>query len=124
MVDADRLFREILEEKALLAQISYKLEGDEDILLQYPDNTKDLYLKAGETYEREIEVQRRLRYLSIDVPDGVLLQIYRNNSIWFFADGEIGAIQFKNGVHFEVFKLVVVTNSEIDQKWSVRALFS
>jgi len=56
MVDADTLFREILEEKALLAEISQKLEGDEDLLLQYPDSTKDLYLKAGESYERELQI--------------------------------------------------------------------
>ncbi|WP_290597112.1 MULTISPECIES: hypothetical protein [unclassified Archaeoglobus] len=124
MVDADTLFREILEEKALLAEISQKLEGDEDLLLQYPDSTKDLYLKAGESYERELQINRRLRYLSLDVPDGVLLQIFRNNSLWLFAEGEIGAIQFKNGVHFEVFKVVVVNSSEIDQKWSLRVLFS
>jgi|Deesub1362B_J571_1020462.scaffolds.fasta_scaffold01638_5 hypothetical protein len=124
MVDAEILFRELIEEKILLAEISRKLEGDEDLLLQYPDSTNDLYLKAGDTYEREIEINKRLRYLSMDIPDGVFLEIYRNNSLWLFATGEIGAIQFKNGVKFEVLKIVVKNNSEIDQKWSLRFLFS
>ena len=120
----DELIREIYEEKAILQEISYKLQGDEDLLIQYPDSTADLYLKAGDTYERELQVNKRLFYLSIDVPDGVFLEIYRNNSLWMFATGEIGAIQFKNGVNFEVLKIVVKNSSGIDQKWSCRFLFA
>ena len=120
----DELIREIYEEKAILQEISYKLQGDEDLLIQYPDSTSNLYLKAGDTYERELQVNKRLFYLSIDIPDGVFLEIHRNNSLWMFATGEIGAIQFKNGVHFEVLKIVVKNSSGIDQKWSCRFLFA
>lgn len=120
----DELIREIYEEKAILQEISYKLQGDEDLLIQYPDSTSDLYLKAGDTYERELQVNKRLFYLSIDIPDGVFIEIYRNNSLWMFATGEIGAIQFKNGVHFEILKIVVKNQSGIDQTWSCRLLFA
>lgn len=124
MADIDVLYKEILEEKYLLMEISRKLEGDEDILLQLPDKTSELYLVGNGVYEKEIQINRKLRYLSMDIPDGVFCEIYRNNTLWLFATGEIGAIQFKNGVFFETLKVVVRNSSEISQKWNVRLLFS
>jgi hypothetical protein len=119
-----QLLREILEEKILLKEISYKLQGDDDLLLQFPESTDDMYLQPGKSYEKELEVNARLYYLSIDAPEGVLIEIYRDGQLFLFAVDEIGAIQLKDGVPFQTLKVRVTNSGSISQKWMVRMLFS
>lgn len=122
----DLVFDKIEEEIALLKAISDSLglQEEEDQLLQYPNSTEKLYLQPGEKFEAETQLSKKLVYLSIDAPEGVLVTIYRDNQPIMFMLDEIGAIEFRKGMIFDSLKVVAENNSEIEQKWSLRMVFT
>ena len=122
----DLVFDKIEEEIPLLKAISDSLglQEEEDQLLQYPNSTEKLYLQPGEKFEAETQLSKKLVYLSIDAPEGVLVTIYRDNQPIMFMLDEIGAIEFRKGMIFDSLKVVAENNSEIEQKWSLRMVFT
>jgi len=110
---------------SIYAAVSPKGDGgNEDLVLQYPESTANLQLAGEERYERETTVNRRLMYLSIDAPEGVVVSILRDNTLWMFASDEIGSMEFKRGVYFGTLKIVVENTTEVVQNWSVRFIFA
>lgn len=120
------LYQKIEEEITLLKDISesFGLSTDEDFLLQFPDSTENLYLQPGQTFEKEISINKKLVYLSIDAPEGVLVTIYQDNNPVTFAIDEIGALEFRKGIYFGIIKVTASNNAEIEQKWSLRMIFT
>lgn len=120
------LFTKIENEIQILKDISESLglSTKEDQLIQYPANTDKIYLQAGETFEIESQVNKKLTYLSIDAPEGVLVTIDCNNYPFMFMIDEIGAIEFQHGILFETLKVKAVNTAITQQKWSLRMVFS
>ena len=123
------LCEEMAELKTLLKAINTAISpkgaaGGEDLVYQHPDSAGNLHLAAGGLYVRDMSVARRLVYLSVDVPEGVVISIYRDNTLWMFASNEIGAMEFKQGVYFGNIRIEVQNTTETDQTWSVRFIFS
>jgi len=111
--------------RAIYAAVSPKGEtGAEDLVLQFPDSAAALTLAAGGTVVRDATVNRRLQYLSVDAPEGVIVSIYRDNTLWMFASDEIGAMEFKKGVYFGALRIEVQNTTEVAQNWSIRFIFS
>lgn len=119
------LVADIAEEKLYLAAILEQLQGTtkKDVMVQYPDSIDKILLASGEVYERNPPINRTLKYLSIDVPDGVLLELFNNNELFFFATDEIGALEFPQGIDIGQLRIYVKNNSLITQKWSIRFIF-
>lgn len=129
----DAVVRALCEEMADVKQLLGSIyavvspkgdSGGEDLVLQYPESTANLQLAGEERYERETTVNRRLTYLSIDAPEGVVVSILRDNTLWMFASDEIGSMEFKRGVYFGTLKIVVENTTEVNQNWSIRFIFS
>jgi len=123
------LCEEMAETKNLLRSIYAAVSpqgeaGGEDMVYQFPDSAGAMLLAGGGVYEKETAVNRRLVYISIDAPEGVIISIYRDNSLWMFSSDEIGALEFKKGVYFGGLKIRVVNTTEIAQNWSIRFIFS
>lgn len=105
--------------------LNYQWRGkktEEDILIRVPE-IENLYLKANDIYEKEYEVYRKLVYLAYDIPEGVTLILYRNNSSYYWATGEIGALEFHNGIYFDKIGIKVENNTNYSQKWSCTMIF-
>lgn len=129
----DRVIRALCEEMAevknllrgIHAAVSPKGEaGGEDLVYQYPDSAANLQLGAGESYYRDAPVNRRLMYLSVDAPEGVVISIYRDNILWMFATDEIGAMEFRKGVYFGNLRIEVQNTTQVAQNWSIRFIFT
>lgn len=121
--------REMQEIKALLSRNSsygvgsQEVPGGEDLLLQYPESSGDLILAAGEEITHEVAINKKVMYLSVDAPAGLLVTLERDSQPFFFATDEIGALEFQAGIFVGTLKVTAVNSTEIDQKWSVRLLF-
>jgi len=129
----DRVIRALCEEladiknilRAIHTAVSPKGEaGGEDLVYQHPDSAGNLQLTAGGSYIRDMSVNRRLMYLSVDAPEGVVISIFRDNSLWMFASDEIGAMEFRKGVYFGNLRIEVVNTTQVAQNWSIRFIFS
>jgi hypothetical protein len=119
------LFQKIEEELVYLQQLNNSLQQikAEDYLLQFPNNTDSLYLEAGASFEHTTQVSRKLKYLSIDAPEGVLVTIMNDNQPILFMIDEIGAIQFTNGISIGTLCVKAANSSIVSQKWSLRMVF-
>lgn len=110
--------------RSIYVAVSPKGEaGGEDLVCQYPESAASLQLAAGETYTRETTVNRRLMYLSVDAPEGVVISVFRDNTLWMFASDEIGAMEFKKGVYVGALRIQVQNTTEVAQNWSIRFIF-
>lgn len=98
--------------------------GGEDLVYQYPESPAGMVLQGGGTYTRDATINRRLHYLSVDAPEGVIVSVYRDNTLWMFASDEIGAMEMKNGVYFGALRIEVRNTTEVNQNWSIRFIFS
>lgn len=129
----DRVIRALCEEladiknllRAIYTAVSPKGEaGGEDLVYQHPESAANHQLAAGATYTRDMSVNRRLMYLSVDAPEGVIISVYRDNTLWLFASDEIGAMEFKKGVFFGNLRIDVQNTTQVVQNWSIRFIFS
>lgn len=119
------VYDEIVAEKILLYEILKALKGKasgEDVLVRVPESDS-MFLGPGKKYEKEFEVSRSLVYLAYDIPDGIYLVIYRDGNPYYWASGEIGALELRNGINFGTVRVEVVNSSSISQKWSCTMLF-
>lgn len=111
--------------RAIYTAVSPKGEaGGEDLVYQHPDSAANLQLAAGASYVRDMNVNRRLVYVSVDAPEGVIISVYRDNSLWMFASDEIGAMEFKKGVYVGNLRIEVQNTTQVAQNWSIRFIFS
>jgi predicted peptidase len=110
--------------RSIYVAVSPKGEmGGEDLVYQFPESMAAFTLPAGGTYARDMTVNRRLMYLSVDAPEGVIISVYRDNTFWMFASSEIGAMEFKKGVYFGDVRIEVRNTTEVNQNWSIRFIF-
>jgi len=119
------IYDEIVAEKMLLYEILKALKGksiEEDVLIRVPE-ADNILLAQGATYEKEFQVSRNLVYIAYDIPDGVFLVLYKNGQPYYWASGEIGALELRNGIKFDTVRVKVVNNSSISQKWSCTMIF-
>jgi hypothetical protein len=129
--DLLKLFcRESKEIKALLGAIvtatgaGEKSSLTEDLILQFPEDSTARTIEAKGTVKRTKTVNKRLIYLSVDIPDGMIATINRDGLplMWFTA--ESGAIEFKKGLYFSEFGISITNNGTYEQAFSVRTVFT
>lgn len=120
--------QEMSETKTLLRQLLLKAGGgglgSEDLLVQYPESTTEMYLAAGASYQKTLQVNRKLYYFSIDAPEGVTVMIYRDGVPLLWSNDEIGALELKGGLSFGTLEVRATNNAAIQQKWGCRFIFS
>lgn len=99
---------------SLLKSISPKIgvtDNSEDMILQYPNNSSQMLLEGGmsvNTLNRRIN--RKLKSLSVYVPQNGVMTIVNNNVTLMFLSEESGTITFDNGIMINDI-IVTLTNT-------------
>lgn len=110
--------------KALLAVIAGTDNNSGDNLyFQFPESSSDISLGAGETFTREITVNRKLRSITTSCDDGITIKIENNNSVWMWAYGAAGHEEFPKGVTIGTLKITVVNTSDAAARWLCNFVF-
>ncbi|ADN37068.1 hypothetical protein Mpet_2321 [Methanolacinia petrolearia DSM 11571] len=116
---------EMLQIKGYLAGIlaGVSSANNEDLLIQYPESTENINLSPGETFNKAIEVNRKLKYLCVSVPSGCILEIKSDNitKMWFC--DEAGTIEFQSGMSFGRMEINVQNCTTEAVRWTCRMLF-
>lgn len=117
---------EMKEVKALLTYILAALGkgSTDDLILQYPPSTGELTLEAGKTYEKPVTINRRLRFISVSVPENCTLEIQNDNSTIMWFTGEAGTMEPPTGCTINEMKIIVHNAGSEACRWSCRMIFS
>jgi len=121
----ERLFcQEMQELKGLLASLKQSTSGGNDLPIQYPDSPADMTIEAGQQITIPSTVNRLLKFISCDVPDGVIVEIWRDNQrlVWF--SDESGSMPFDSGVWIGELTIIVKNTTAYALRWSVRMIYS
>ncbi|MDD4126563.1 MAG: hypothetical protein PHV39_02610 [Methanomicrobium sp.] len=113
--------------KKYLSVITEAVAGSDnnDLIIQLPESTSEMYLAASGEYEKSVTISKRLHYLAVSVPANVVLEIYNDNSLLMWFCDESGTIDLKSGYDIGVMK-VKVTNASGDTsaRWLCRMIFN
>ena len=118
---------EMKEIKTLLTYILSAIGGSnsrDDLIVQYPESTKKLELAAGDTYEKSVTINRRLRYICVSVPENCTLEIQNDNSTIMWFTGEAGTMEPPTGCTINEMGIKVQNVGSEDCRWSCRMIFS
>ena len=125
-VAAETFCREMQAIKSLLAQIvngvGATAEAD-NMYLQFPDSTENMFITAGATVEKEMTVSRRLKQLCVSVPENVTLQILNDGQVFAWFNDEAGTFDFDVGIYFGTLKVICTNASSDSQRWTCKLSF-
>lgn len=94
-----------------------------DVLQQFPPTIAGMTLAAGATYTASYTANKRLMYLSVDLPQGVECTITNDGTTWLQDTDSIGALEFVYGILFGTFAVSVTNTTAISQNFSIKAIF-
>lgn len=120
------------EEKYLLNEINRKLTAialntgtTADDSYQFPrPNESTFQIPAGGTYARTLYPKKRLRRLTVSVPDGVTILILKDGTAWRRYAGIFAYDDGVNGEYFNQFDIIVQNSGANAASWNVIATFS
>lgn len=109
----------------LLEKYNRDLDTDEDIILQYPNSTDQMLVAANTTIKPvNRHINRRLKFITVSVPEDGVMTIYNNNLPKLFFSGESGTIEFPNGILMEDVQIVLTNTSASPARFNYRLIFS
>jgi hypothetical protein len=121
----ERLFcQEMQELKQLVASLKQSTSGGNDLPVQYPDSPADMTIEADQQITIPSTVNRILKFVSCDVPDGVIIEIWRDNQRLCWFTDESGSMPFDGGVWIGELTIIVKNTTAYALRWSVRMVFS
>ena len=126
-VPGETFCREMQAIKNLLVQVVNGVGAPsekDNLYMQFPKSTDDMFITAGDTVEEEFTVNRRLKQLSVSVPEGVVLQILNDGQVFAWFCDEAGTFTFDVGIYFGVMKIVCTNSTGADAaRWTCKTLF-
>lgn len=128
MVNDVTFCKEMYELKALIAG-SKSGSGNilpnvsDNLILQYPENMSERELGAGNTFTRDIQINRRLTSLTVSVPEGVTVVLSNNNETFLWFTDEAGNEKFPHGKSIGNLKLEVANSGSEAARWLCRMVF-
>lgn len=109
--------------KTLFALIDPASKAD-DMILQFPQSSGEMYLDAGKTWSYSSTAGRRLMYITVSVPAGVLVEILNGSNVIMWFMDEAGTMQLKNGLLMNDYT-IRATNTTVEAvRWSCRMIFA
>jgi len=129
MVNDVTFCKEMYELKALIAgsksgSRSVLPNVSDNLILQYPESTSEMFLSAGATFTRELSVNRRIRSITVSVPEGVTIVMKNNNETFLWFTNEAGNEKFPHGKLIGNLKIEVSNNStDTTARWLFRMVF-
>lgn len=95
----------------------------DNMYLQYPESTAEMYLDAGATFEREAAINRKLKQMCVSVPAGVVLELKNNNQTFAWFCDQAGSFEFDAGISIENLMLKVMNNTSESVRWTCALSF-
>ena len=120
------LANDLAEIKYLLSLINSAVGGvveADNLFLMYPVSTADKEISAGATVTEEIAVNRKLKQMCVSVPEGVVLQIQNDNSVFAWFEDESGTFDFDTGITFGTLKVICTNTTSDSQRWTCKLSF-
>ena len=112
---------EMRDIKSLLAAIAQAKAGGDDLYMQYPLQTADLELPANtETSVCNTTIRRILKFIGTNAPDGIVIEIYKDNELWMLITDDSGSMEFEGGIYFDDIAIVVRNTTNYPLRWSVK----
>ncbi|MDD3039602.1 hypothetical protein [Bacteroides sp.] len=96
--------------------------GTSDTFIMLPTYAQSV-VPVGGTVDVSQTINSNLRYISVDVPEGVTVTIYRNSVSWYITSNEIGALEFPNGVYFNTIRVYASNPTSVAQRISIKLIF-
>lgn len=120
------------EEKYYLSEINRKLTAialnsgtAADESYQFPrPNEPTFQIAGGSTYSRTLYPKKRLRRMTVSVPDGVTVLILKDGTAWRRYAGIFTYDDGVNGEYFNQFDIIVQNSGANPASWNVIATFS
>lgn len=120
-VPAEMFCTEMQQIKAILASLVETRQPGNDLYMQFPSNPAEMTLAAETTYKAyETTINRTLKFLSIDVPDGIIVSIYKDNELWAWATDDTGSMEFEGGIYFKEIRIEAKNTTKYPLRWSVK----
>lgn len=124
IVDFMRLFCQEMKEVKSLLSLHQTTAGGTDLPMQFPESAADMTIDANTAVEYPLTINRILKFLSCDCPDGIMVEIWRDGQrLCWFAD-DSGSMIFAGGVYISELRIVVRNTTNYPLRWSVRMNFS
>lgn len=109
--------------KTLFALLDPASKAD-DMILQFPQSSGEMYLGAGETWSYSSTAGRRLMYITVSVPAGVLVEIFNGSNVIMWFTDEAGTMQLDNGLLMNEYTIQATNTGDEASRWSCRMIFA
>lgn len=109
----------------LIALLSGKA-GDtvsDNLVLQYPESVSERELGAGNTFVRDVQINRRLISLTVSAPEGITVVLSNNNETFLWFTDEAGNEKFPHGKLLGNLRLEVTNSGSEAARWVCRMVF-
>jgi len=119
--------KEMYEVKAVIAGGKSTNAGvptvRDDLILQYPESISEMELAAGDTFVREIAVNRRIRSLTVSCPEDAAIVLKNDNQTFLWFTNEAGNEKFPHGKEIGNLRIEVTNSGSYDARWLCRMVF-
>ncbi|MBO5430485.1 hypothetical protein J5991_00370 [Methanocorpusculum sp.] len=125
-VHSETFCREMQAIKNLLVQVVNGVGAPsekDNLYLQFPESTENMFITTGATVEKEFTVNRRLKQLCVSVPENVTLQILNDGQVFAWFNDEAGTFDFDVGIYFGTLKVICTNASSDSQRWTCKLSF-
>lgn len=127
--NAYALMGELKEIKQLLSSINAGVgasqDNVDDMIVQLPDSAERMMLAAGETFTREIAVNKRLRSITVYADADVYITLENNGSQFLWFQNQAGNEQFFNGKYISTLRITATNIHATDaERWNMQLIFA
>jgi len=120
------LFNDLNDIKRYLAILAGKGEtsANDNLFLQFPESTANMYLAASGTFTRERTIQKTLKSLTVYAPADVLIVLKNNDNTFAWFSDQAGNEEFSSGIYIDRLR-IEVTNADTanTKRWYVSGTF-
>lgn len=121
MIDPKMFCTEMQQLKGILASLVETRQPGNDLYMQFPSNPVEMTLAAETSLKAyDTTINRTLKFMSLDVPDGIIVRIYKDNEIWAWAMNDTGSMEFEGGIFFREIRIEAENTTKYPLRWSVK----
>lgn len=114
--------KEMQEIKTLLKAIATKDTIKDDLRLRFPESTDEMYLAAGDTYEKSVHVDRKIRHISVSCPETVVIQLILDNTVHDWFNNSYGGEDLPNGIYVDQLTVKATNTGTESAAWDFRLI--
>ncbi|MDV0441578.1 hypothetical protein [Methanorbis furvi] len=124
MISDEVFCREMQKIHAEIAAISINRVTGKDLLMQFPENPEIMTIEPKTTIVAyNTTINRVLMYFCSNVPDGVVVRVYKDNQLWTWKQDDSGSLEFFGGVYFREVRIEVENKTDYPLRWSINAIW-